>query len=411
MLIANVINKAVGMLSSMVITRLLTTSDYGVWSYSLNVFSYLSLITGLGLVAGALQFGTENNGNKKAYSYFKYCTVIGLFIDFIIVILTAVLFINIALPIPSAKPYVIAILPSLLIEYVLQIAQSILRSQNRIKEYARFLNFNSILMMIGVCVGAIFSINGVVVGRYIAEIVSLIVVLIYIKKDISETSKAKSLAKNEKKKLWEYSLFTGASSAMNCIVYYIDVTLIALLIKNETDIAFYKVATLIPNALQFIPVSVIVATLPSLIYHKDDLNWIKKTVRKMYIYLSICNVAICGVLMVFASFVITIVSGEKYLQSVPYFRVLLLGYFFSGTLRNLSVNILAAFRRVKFGLLLSVISCLLDIGLNYFLISICGSIGAAYATLGVDFVTGLMGAIYLFVLIRNNKLTLIINNN
>ena len=38
MLSANVLNKAVMMLSNMVITRLMTKAEYGLWSYVLNIY-------------------------------------------------------------------------------------------------------------------------------------------------------------------------------------------------------------------------------------------------------------------------------------------------------------------------------------------------------------------------------------
>ena len=69
---ANVINKVIAMLSNMVITRLLSKTDYGIWSYVLNIYSYLALISGLGLLSGAFQFGAENKGNEKEFQYYKY---------------------------------------------------------------------------------------------------------------------------------------------------------------------------------------------------------------------------------------------------------------------------------------------------------------------------------------------------
>ena len=60
MLTANVLNKVVAMVSNMVITRVLTKPEYGIWSYVLNIYSYVGLLTGLGLLSGAFQFGAEN---------------------------------------------------------------------------------------------------------------------------------------------------------------------------------------------------------------------------------------------------------------------------------------------------------------------------------------------------------------
>ena len=81
---ANVLNKVFVMVSNMVITRILTKGEYGIWSYVLNVYSYASLITGLGLASGAFLFGTENRGKRKEYDFFKYCLSVGLVINSII---------------------------------------------------------------------------------------------------------------------------------------------------------------------------------------------------------------------------------------------------------------------------------------------------------------------------------------
>ena len=78
---ANLVNKIVAVLSNMVITRVLSTSDYGTWSYVLNQYTYLSIVSALGLLYGALQFGTEHKGKEKAFTYFRYCLKYGLYIS------------------------------------------------------------------------------------------------------------------------------------------------------------------------------------------------------------------------------------------------------------------------------------------------------------------------------------------
>ena len=172
-LTANVINKVISLVSNMIITRLLTPAEYGIWSYALNLYSYLTLVTGGGLISGALQFGAENKGKGKAYNYFKYCIEKGLLIDLVLVITAGIVIGFRDLPIEGAKPFVLAIFPLLLLEFVVQIVQSILRSQNRIGEYANFLNINSASVAVGTCGGALFGVTGVVIGRYLANIFSI----------------------------------------------------------------------------------------------------------------------------------------------------------------------------------------------------------------------------------------------
>ena len=404
---ANIINKAVSMISSMAITRLLSTTDYGIWSYVLNLYSYFSLVSGLGLISGALQFGAENNGNEKSYSFFKYCSRTGIFIDLGLVVVFGTIIAFIQLPIAGVKPYFLVTLPILLGEYINAIGQSVLSAQNRIKEYANLLNVNTILVAAGTCGGAIAGLWGVVIGRYIAYSLSIVYLIWLLRQDISKIHKANKLTAIAKKNLWHYSLFIGATSAMNLVVYYIDITLIASLIHNANDVAIYKVGTLIPNALQFIPTSVVVAVVSNIIYNRNDIIWIRKNVKKTYIGLLLLNAVIVGILMLGGPLIIRIISGEKYLASVPVLRVLAFGYFFSGTFRNLSANILAAFRRVHFGLFVAALTCVLDVGLNILLITRYGMIGAAYATFIVDVFTAALSFGYVVLLLRRGTINAI----
>lgn len=403
LLSANVINKAVGMISTMIIMRLLTKNEYGIWGYALNIYSYLLLITGFGLVSGGLQFGTENQGKGKAYSYFRYCIKTGVLIDSAIVVIAEVAVCLIHLPIDGSKPYVTTLIPILIPEYLLALGQAILRAQNRIKEYARVLNINTFLIMVGTCGGAVFGIKGIIVGRYISCLLSIYMEFRLIGIDVKGIKESEALSREEKVQLWHYSIFTGLSSAMNCLVYSLDVTLIAELIKNASDIGDYKAGATIPNALQFIPVSVVISILPTVIYNRKDIKWVRKYLKKVYLGMIAVNLVISAGILLFAPFIIRLISGNGYEAAVPVLRILTLGYFFSGTFRNLSCNLLASFRRVSFGLFISVMTCVLDLVLNYIMIKEYGMIGAAYATLIVDIIAAILSFGYLlFIIIKGN---------
>ena len=115
MLSANVINKVAGFVNTMIITRLLTQNEYGLISYTLTIYAYLQLVTGLGLISGSLQFGTENHGNKKEYDYYKYCIRSGLLVDLALVIIAGIIVLLYPLPIQEAKKYILAFIPILII--------------------------------------------------------------------------------------------------------------------------------------------------------------------------------------------------------------------------------------------------------------------------------------------------------
>ena len=400
---SNVLNKMIAMFSNMVITRLMTKSDYGIWSYVCNVYSYLTLVTGLGLISGALQFGAENKGRKEEFQYYKFCLEAGLIIDTVLIVVFLIATCFVTFKIEQATPYIRAISAVLFLEYALNIFLNILRCENRIKEYAKALNINTIMSAAFTCTGAIFGVWGLVTARYFSVIVSLMYITAVIKPEMQKIIHTARIAFCKTASLWRFSLTTGASAAMNGILYLLDVTMIATLIGDSEIIATYRIATLIPNALTFIPVSVVTAILPNVIYNKDNRAWLKKRVRQTYFSLAALNFLLVGLLVLFANQVILVINGKQYLSAVPALRVLALGYFVSGTFRTLSVNLLAAKHYVGFNLMISIVSIVCDVVFNWLFIQRTGMMGAAYATFLVEFVTALMGFTFLVYVVYVKK--------
>ena len=401
---ANVINKVIAMLSNMVITRLLSKTDYGIWSYVLNIYSYLALISGLGLLSGAFQFGAENKGNEKEFQYYKYCGYVGLAADIGLLALFMVGTLALHLPFPSAGRYLRAYFPVVIIDFVLQLFLTVLRCENRIKEYARTLNINTILIAGGTCIGALKGVDGIIVCKYAAYFISCTYILLKSKPELKKILKTTHIKREYRGELWHYSVFTGISSMLNGLVYLIDVSMVAQLISNEIEVANYKVATLIPNALNFIPASLVIFLLPNFIYNRNNRQWVKQNIKKTFLYVGVINLIICVSSAFLAPLIITIISGRQYLESVDIFRILIVEYFFSGTFRYLSCNFLSAFKRVTYGLFISISSVIMDILLNFALISRFSTIGAAYATLLSVILTSALAFGYLAYIIHTNLL-------
>lgn len=400
---ASVLNNVIGMLGNMVITRMLSKTEYGIWSYVLNIYSYLVLITGFGLLDGAFQFGAENRGNEKEFQYYKYCLRAGMIIDAFLVITFLIITFIIKFSMPEATLYLRIIAPMLVLEYVLNLLLIILRCENRIKEYAKILNINTILLMLGTCGGAFFGVMGVVIGKYIAYIFSLAQVIWNIRQEVRLIKKADNITWKHTRDLWHYSTFMGITSALNCLLYLLDVSMIASMIKDPIEVAIYKVATIIPTALAFIPNSVITCILPNIVLNNKNYIWLRKNVKKAFLGLGLLNIVVCGVCILGAPIIISILSGNQYLSAVPIFRILILAYFITGTFRSMSVNILAALRCVNYGLCMSIICAVCNIAFNYVFISKYGTVGAAYATLGVVTVAAILSFGYMLYKLMNGK--------
>lgn len=85
----------------------------------------------------------------------------------------------------------------------------------------------------------------------------------------------------------------------------------------------------------------------------------------------------------------------KYIDSVNCFRVLMVGYFISGTFRIPYGNILASLGDAKANLINAVFSGIANIILDIVFIKQYGSIGAAYATLLVFIISSIIHHIFI----------------
>ncbi len=400
---ANVLNNVIGMIGNMIITRMLSKMEYGIWSYVLNIYSYLVLLNGFGLLSGAFQFGAENRGKKEEFQYFKFCLKAGMIIDTVLIALFVISTFIISFSISEATIYLRVVAPMLLLEYIFNLMLTVLRCEGRIREYAKILNINTILLMSGTCGGSYFGVMGVIAGKYAAYILSVIQIMWNLRAELKKIKIAETILWKHTKELWNYSIFTGISSALNCLLFLLDVSMIAAMIQEPLEVATYKVATLIPNALVFIPNSVIVSVLPDIVSNNKNYHILKTKIKKIFIGLGILNLIVCGCCILFAPLIIQILSGKQYLSAVPVFRILVLSYFVGGTFRSMSVNILAALRRVKYGLFISISSGVCNIGFNYIFIRKMGALGAAYATLGVSLVAAILSFGYLIYILMNSK--------
>ena len=71
-LVGNVLNKAISMVSSIAIVRLVDKAEYAYISYADNIYSYGTLVLGLGLPLALLKFCTKEDENKLNSLYIRY---------------------------------------------------------------------------------------------------------------------------------------------------------------------------------------------------------------------------------------------------------------------------------------------------------------------------------------------------
>lgn len=401
---ANVINKAVAFCVNMLIVVVLSKHDYGVLNSANNSYGILTLLLGLGTISGVLLYGSEKRSEEERLQFYKYA----LFVSFVFNLsLSAFMFLYSYfnnLGITESKPYLrmLCFLP--VPQYICSFLSTVLRCKKDNKRYSFLLNIETISNSLLTLIGAwIFGIFGAIVGRYLSIILTCVIGLFF---NIDIVGKLKGrivLTRSQKNEFIKYSLGIGFASAVATALYMVDIKLVDWLLADPIRLSEYKVATLIPDSLILIPSSIIVAVLPFFAEHNNDYYWITNQFKKVFKMNLIINLIVTIICIVIAPFFVPFVWGDEYNASVGSFQILCCSFFFLGTFRTLSTNLLSVLRRVKETVVISVLSIIVDVVLDILLIPLLGIIGAAIATVLVSIIASVVSSILLFITFRGIK--------
>lgn len=401
---SNVINKIIQFASSIFIVRLISKEEFGLYSYAQNILSIFLLLNGLGVTTGMLQFGSETEDLNRRNSFFSYGFKIGMSFNIMISLFIVLYSKFLPLKIEAARPLLLLMFLLPTITFVYETIQVYFRASIENKKFSFLSTLNTFLIFVFSVVGALlFNILGIIIFRYIAYFITIILGYQLLGKDIKIFLKGDSLDKEEKGKFLKFSIVSSFNNAIAQLLYTIDIFLIGLIIVDETVIAAYKTATLIPFALNFIPMSIMVFIYPYFAKNNTNKGWIKSNYIRLTKYLLALNILISTFLIVFAPLIIKLVFGSQYLDSVVSFRILSFGYLVASSFRIPIGNILGMMKKIKFGFYLSIITGISNIILDVVLIKSYGSVGAAIATVSVYIFTSIIGFIYLLYILRDKR--------
>lgn len=397
---ASFLNKIIQFCSGIFLVRVLTKEDFGVYSYAQNILNMALLVSGLGTIYALMQFGSESTKDSKRNVYFRYGLKIGFTFNFLLMI-GIILFSNLfPFEIKEAHHIVLLMCFMPICIYAFELIQTYFRTGLYNVEFSRLSTTNTFFIFVLSILGAIiYGIQGVVMGTYIAYTLSIVVGIFLIRKK-NVWSSVSELNKDEKVGFLKYSSISMLNNSISQLVYLADLFIIGILIKDINMIASYKAATILPFALNFIPISLMTFVYPYFAKNKDDKVWIKEKLLLMQKYLILFNLFITVVLIAAAPLVIKIIFGEQYLDSVNIFRVLCVSYFVASSFRIPAGNILVMMRKVNYIFYINLATGLLNIGLDIILINQFSVWGAVATTLIIITITSILYNIYLYRILK-----------
>ncbi|UTC65421.1 oligosaccharide flippase family protein [Treponema sp. OMZ 788] len=398
-------NKLFSFFSVVIIARVLSKNDYGVYGYSYNFLDFFILFQGIGLSNGILQFASETNDLKKQNMIAVFSLKLGTYFNIILIGFGFIFSVVFNFKIPNANHifrYIVGLLP---LSYVIAWGSSYLRSKDLNKSFALLSNSSSFFLVSFSIAGAYyFGLYGYIFGKYLGYISSIILLFFLLKNDIWMILRQRFKWFEEANSILKYSVLCMLTNTVSHSLYLVDVFVIGLICPDASILADYKIAAQIPFSLYFVPLSIITFIYPYFARNRLNFIWLKTNTIKLLLGNFLLNLIIGLILIFFAEKIIVIVYTEKYLTILPIFKVLILSYIVSSTLRVPIGNLLSMLRYVKYNLISSICIGFLNILLNYYFIKFWSSLGAAFSTLLTVLISGLMDmCMYLFVLNRLKK--------
>jgi len=405
--ISNIFSKVIAFLGNIVIVKILTKNDYGIYAYAINAMTMLYIFNDFGASNSALQSLTEQKDDKlKQKVILKYALKIGLsgsLLSAILILLSPLFY---PFEIVEAKYYtpILCLIP--LFTNVNAFISVVLRANLENKKFA-ILEFSKTLFnyLFLITFSLMYGLIGAIVAQYCYTILGLILGVCLAKNilfKIKDKNKLK-LDKEEKKSFIKYSLSTQLNSTLSSILLNIDIFLIGIMIANSEAIATYKVAATIPLALSFLPSCVIIYLLPYFVIHNKDKDWIHRNYIKLIKYGAIAYGIISGGLILFAKPLFYILYGTQYDDAILPFIILMIGFFFNATFKIPTNNILYSMRKLKFNLMVTISASILNFILNIIFIDLIGANGAAISTMMINIISSILLIYYVRKALKGEK--------
>lgn len=395
-----------GFVSSVVVIRNLSKTEYGVYVDANNIYSYMAIFIGMGMISAILQFCSEDVSKERKTAIYQFAFSTGSVFN--VFLLCVIYFIGCVYKPESAGYYLRMMCAYPIVIYINNYLQMALRVQRRNKEFG----IVYIVYAVTICAGNIiftflWGIKGLVISSYVTQIISAYTAYTFLNKkgfvkDVTQI--VAKLPDKEKKEISKYCILCTATSFVTSALVLLDITCLNYVLGESQVLADYKVASAIPSAMIFIPKSLITYYYPLMVegYCANSGRFAKQFVCYVKVFLGV-SFAVFVLLFAFAPIIIYIVYGEKYINCVPVFRILCVNFFVNAGIRTLLTNSLYVVKKVNINLLLATVAGVLNVVLDVWLIGILGSVGAAIATVIVTVFISALEAVYLRCYLRGKR--------
>lgn len=389
------LNKAITMILSIVVARAVDKAEYAYFSFSENIINYILLFAGFGMASAILKTCAGQDDSCIDYAYWRYAIKKGIPVTLLITIVVLIICMFCELPFPKARKYllVFALYPAFY--YLYDIALTYMRAKRKIKLYTALSLIYTILLA-GFSVLLVFIIDayGLIVAKYMAIISIGLLAFIYIRKSFANVDKT-VLSKEVKKELWFLAITLMFTNACSTMMPQNENMLVSSIIKDETITADFRVAGVFPNLILLVTQAVNTYYFPIIARKYTQGNKVRKQIIKIGLFNAALVSFATAIGILITPTLIGALYGKKYLSSIPLASALWFMRASNAAIRLVPKDMLVAVNKVKFSLITSIATLILQIFLDWVFLVWYGIIGIAYGTIILYLISGIGFWVYL----------------
>jgi len=391
--LSSIFLKLCGLFISIFIVRFIPKAAFGNIAFAMSFIGIVSVFGGLGSNWSLLRFGALLESYSQKFSMFKFSikngTIFNIFLFGILVVVSFFLPKNVE----KAQVYLIVLALGLFTKFLFESLLSYFRIMNKNGIYSKSNTYSSLLLVAFTC-GLTYLFSGV--GYTVAIVVTPLCSFLLFRKHILFRKNRRASFSVPKGEYYRYGIYTGFGMVANQLIISSGGMLAGFLGANNSDIAMFKVATIIPFNLMFIPVMVMTTDFVHFSKNQDksqillDYYWnYLKTITM------ICLVPF-AVFVLFNREFITLLFGRKYMDVANMSIYLTIAIFFSFLFRIPLGNMLSAVGKANWNVVHSVIWLILFIPLTTVLFHHFGIEGIAMSISFVIIASGFVSLILFY---------------
>lgn len=400
-LIANIFSYLIAFSGSVIYVRMLGKTDFGLYTFAFGIVSLFLLVNGFGAASGVLQYVSRAKSDSERLGYLNFAFVAGVSCNLIISILIIAYALFIPLPLVNARDALLGMALFPVGRLYIDIFQAYLRATQQNKLQAKFLIINNLLLLIINIVGVmIFRLYGLIYFTYLGYALMYLVSLVYFKLPAINWTlfKQKTI---KVKEFISYSFFSTLSNAFSGLLFVLDTIIISYVVKDAGLLATYKVATIIPFAINFIPNIAVNYFYPLFVQNAHDPHKIRQLARYVSVRMFMFSGLVSLLLIILAKPLVLLIFGSSYQESILPFQIIAFGYWIIATFRTINGNILAALGKAKLSFYLTSIILLVNVVVTYCMVKYFSINGAAIAIVIMYTFSSLIGYIALKLILRD----------